>query len=93
MYTVYMAWSNAEQILVVILASALAVFLILAIVVAILAIRLLQKLHVIADKAERVVEAAGAVGNLFKKTSGTIGIFRFFQSLADLVQRKRNNKE
>lgn len=88
-----MELDTAQQILVIILASALAVFLILAITVVVLVIRLLQKLRLIADKAEKVVETAGSLGDMFKKTTGTVGLFRFVQSVVGMVQQKRSNKE
>lgn len=89
-----MELDTTQQILVIILAAALAILLILAIVVVVLVIRLLQKLKMIATKAEKLVSTAESVGDMLKKTSGTVGLFRFVQSLAGIVQQqKRNNKE
>lgn len=94
LYTTYMELDTTQQILVIILASALALLLVLAIVVVVLVIRLLQKLKLIVTKAEKLVDTAESVGDMLKKTTGTVGLFRFVQSVVGMVQQqKRNNKE
>lgn len=86
----FMDLNTAQQILVVVLASALAIFIILSIVIAILVIRLLQTLRMVADKAEHLVESAEAVGDVFKRMAGPVGIWKFIRSIADMVsQHKR----
>lgn len=89
-----MELSTAQEILVVILASALAVFLIFAIVAAAQVIRLLQTLRDIAQTAERVVHSAESAAEMLKSAAAPVGIFRFVRSLADIVtEHKRKNKE
>jgi hypothetical protein len=86
--------STTQQILLVILGSALAVFLVLAIVVIILVIRLLATIKLITTKAEKLIESAEAVGQVFKKASGPVGIFNVIKGAFDMVQQhKRSNKE
>lgn len=60
---------------------------------AVLVIRLLQTLRLITAKAEKVIESAEAVGQVFKNASGPVGVFRFVKSVVDMAQQKRNNKE
>lgn len=89
-----MELSTAQEILVVILASALAIFLVLAIVVTVLVIRLLQTLRGIAQTAERVVHSAESAAEMLKSAAGPVGIFKFVRSIADMVtEHKRKNKE
>lgn len=78
-----MELSTVQEIILSILAAALALFLILAIAIAVMVIRLLKTLRTIADKAEKVVESAETVGNIFKKTANPIGIFRLIQGIID----------
>jgi hypothetical protein len=88
--------STTQQILLIILASALALFLLLSIVVVILVIRLLQKLRLIVDKAEKVIESAEAVGEVFKKAAGPVGLLRLLHGLVDMAskhKRDNDNKE
>jgi hypothetical protein len=78
-----MELSTVQQILLSILAAALALFLILSIAIAVMVIRLLKTLRTVAEKAERVVESAEAVGDVFKKAAGPLGIFRLIQGIID----------
>jgi hypothetical protein len=83
-----MELSTVQQIILIILASALAIFLILSVAIAVMVIRLVKTIRVIADKAERVVESAEAVGDVFKKAAGPMGILRFIQGV---MEHKRAN--
>lgn len=80
--------NTAEQILVVILAAALAVLLILAIVATVQVIRLVKVLQVIALKAENFVESAEAMGEMVKRTVGKLTVLKFVNSIVDLVKHK-----
>jgi hypothetical protein len=86
-----MELSTAQQILVIFLSAGLAIFLVLAIIIAAMAIRILMTLRMIADKAERLVESAEAVGNIFKNTAGPLGVFRFLHGVLDTVRSKHDN--
>lgn len=85
LYTGYMDLSTAQQILVIVLASALAIFLILSIVAVALIIRLVATLRMVANKAEHVIESVESVGDLFKRTAGSFGIFKFLRGIVDTV--------
>lgn len=85
--------NTTQQILVVVLASALAIFLVLSIVAVALVIRLLATLRMVANKAERIVESVESIGDAFKKTAGPLGIFRFVKSMVDVVHNHGQDKQ
>jgi cell division protein FtsB len=84
--------NTAEQILVVILAAALAVFLVLAITATVYIIRLLKILNEIAEKAEHLVNSAEAVSDMVRQTVGRLTLLRFVRGVVDLVQHKEGKK-
>jgi uncharacterized metal-binding protein len=79
--------NNAEQILVVTLATALAIFLILAIVIATQVIRLMKILQVIALKAQDFVDSAEAAADMIKNAAGQLSVLRFLHNIADMVMK------
>lgn len=82
---------TSEQILVVILATALAVLLVLAIVIAVLIIKLLKTVGRITDKAEHVIQTAEHVGEAFSNVGGPLAIFKVIKNITELVS-KHNKK-
>ena len=80
--------NTAEQILVIILAAALAVFLILAIIVAAMLIRLMKTLNGIADKAQEVVTNAEKTAEMVKSAVGQLSVLRFIQNMVTMVQKR-----
>lgn len=89
-----MLMNTAEEILVVILAAALAVLLVLAIVATIFLIKLVKTLQKVADKAESFVDSAEKTADLVKSAVGQLSIVRFVQNVVDMVQKrtKKSNK-
>ncbi len=86
---------TTEKILLIILASALALFLILAIVSIVLVIKMLKSINRITDKAEKFVDSAEAVGQIFKSTAEQMTFLRLIRNVAELVGKhhKPNDKE
>ncbi|HEU4914511.1 MAG TPA: hypothetical protein VFT16_03870 [Candidatus Saccharimonadales bacterium] len=84
-----MELSTVQQIILVILASALAIFLILAVAIAVMILRLLKTIRMIADKAEKVIETAESVGEVFKKAAAPAGVFHFIQGIVDAARHKK----
>ena len=80
--------NTAEQILVVILAAALAVFLVLAIIAAVYVIQLVKTLQNIALKAESFVDSAESVSAMVKQAIGHLSVLRFVRSVVELVHNK-----
>lgn len=85
--------STAQQILVVVLATALAIFLVLSIVIAILIIRLVKTLQGVAERAEHLVASAEAVGDVIKNAAGPVTVLRFVRSMVDLVATHKKASE
>ena len=77
--------NTAEQILVILLAVALAVLLVLAIVAVVAIIRLVQSLRRISESAERVVHTAEAAAEMLKKTATPLSIFSFVKHIVNQV--------
>lgn len=89
-----MLMNTAEQILVVILSSALAVFLILAIIIAVQVIRLMKVLNKVAVKAQEVVDNAEKTAELVKSAVGQLSVMRFVQNVVNMVQKaKKGDKK
>ena len=78
---------TSQDLLVIILSTALAVLLVLAIAIAVLVIKLLQSVKRITDKAERVVETAEHVGEAFSNASGSLALFRIVRNVAEMVSK------
>ena len=81
--------NTAEQILVVILAAALAVFLVLGIVIATQVIRLMKTLNDVALKAQEFVNSAEKTAEVVRSAVGQLSVLRFVQSVVDVVQKHR----
>jgi hypothetical protein len=88
MYTTSMELDTTQQILVIVLATALAVLLIVAIIAIVLVIRLLQTLRIITAKAEKVVESAEAAASILKNASGPATILNLVRGVVKLVHKK-----
>lgn len=84
---------TAEEILVVILAAALAIFLILAIVIAALVIRLMRSLQRITDKAEAMADSAEKTVDAVRGVVGQASLFRFVQSIIGMAQKRSKEDE
>lgn len=83
--------NTAEQIILVVLASALAIFLMLAIAAIVMVIRLIKTLRDIAEKADRIIDSAETVTGLFRKVSGPMTMLHFVRSVAEAVTKHKEN--
>ncbi len=84
--------NTAEQILVIILATALAVFIAVGIVATLALIRLIKKMEIIADKTNNLVESAESVGVMLRQTIGNLSLLRFVRTIMDLVHSKTSKR-
>jgi hypothetical protein len=82
--------NTTEHILVIVLAAALALFLILGIVVVVQVIRLVKTLQVLAAKAEKLVGNAESAAELLKSTVGKFTVLRFAHSIFDMVTKHKS---
>lgn len=76
---------NAEQILVVMLSTALALFLVLGIVAVIKLIQILNHLKHISEKAEKLASTAETVGEFFKYTAGPAAVGKLITNISEAV--------
>lgn len=82
------------KILVIILSSTLAVFLILAIVLTVKIIKLVNHLEDLAQKAQAVAHKAEAIGDIFKSGSSAVAFGKLFANIHQAVfNRKGKGKE
>jgi uncharacterized membrane protein YjdF len=85
-----MLMNTAEQIIVIILASALALFLILAIVATVQIIKLVKALQNVAAKAEAFVDSAEKTADVVKTAVGQLSLMRFVQNVFEMVHKRTN---
>lgn len=83
---------NAETILVVILASFLTLFLVLAILATVKIIQIVNHLNRIADKAEAIADKAGTAASFFSKAAGPAMIGNLLANIADVVGKKAKKR-
>ena len=80
---------NAESILVIILASVLTVFLIVAIVLFVVVIKFIGKLRELADKAKDVAGNVESATEILKKSVGPLAIGKVLTNLAGVILNRR----
>lgn len=84
--------NTTEQVLLVVLGSVLALFLILSIAVVIMVLRLVRDLRRIASKAERVVDSAESVGEIFRKSTTSLSFVRFLRGVAETAMQHKKEQ-
>lgn len=85
---------TAFNIIVVILSVVLAVFLLLAIYVAVRLIQVTNHIKKITESAEQVADRAEHMSRFFEKTATPVAIVKLISNLSNVVQNKRRkNKE
>ena len=76
---------NAETILVVVLSTFLAIFLVLSIVLLIKCIQITNQVKRLTDKAEQLVDTTESVGEFFHKASGNFAAGRVVAQVVNSV--------
>ena len=84
-----MGLTTAEEIILIILASLLVIFVLLAIAVLILFLKLIKSARKFVDKAEHIVESVGTVGDIFKSATGPFALVKFLRNIIDMVQKHK----
>ncbi len=77
--------STAESILVIILSSFLALFLLLGIILTAKLIQLVSRMQEIADKAREVADNVESATEILKKSAGPLAVGRLFVNMAETV--------
>jgi hypothetical protein len=83
---------TTETIIMLILAAALATFLILAVVAIIQVLKLIKTINRVTDKAEHLIENAANVGDIFKSAAGPISALRVLQNIISTVNKIKRGK-
>lgn len=84
--------NTAEQILVIMLSAALAVFLILGIFALVKVNQILKHLRTITEKAEKIADKAEAVSDIFTKSAGTAAITGLISNVVSSFKTHRDKK-
>ena len=84
--------TTAEQIIAIILCSFLGILLILSITVAVVVLKLVNNLRHITAKAERIVDSAETVSDIFRKSATPLGFLHFVRSVADTAAQYKSRK-
>jgi hypothetical protein len=82
-----MELSTAQQVLVIILSTVLAISLILSIVIGVMVIQLVRRIQQMVDKAERAVASVGAVSEAIKSIAGPASLLRAVKLVVNMVSR------
>lgn len=83
---------NAAEILVIVLASFLALFLLLAITVSIKLIQLVNHIRRIAEKAEYIADKAETAASFFSKAAGPALIGNLIANITEAVTKIHKKK-
>ena len=95
-----MLMNTAEQILVVILSSFLALFLFLGIVLVVALLKFTKKMNAIADSAHEIVSKAQDiadkvenVSDMFKRTAGPVALGRHLMNIYEMVTNHKKRSK
>lgn len=79
-----------EQVLVIILGTFLAIFLLLGIILLVLAIKVASSVRRVMQKAEKLTDKAGAIGDFLASASGPLAAARVMSFVSDILFRKKS---
>ncbi len=79
--------NTAFDIIVIILSSVLFIFLVLAICVTIMVLKLVKALRGIVAKGEQLVDSAEAIGEVLKRNAGAAGILRMLMQFVSSFKK------
>jgi hypothetical protein len=84
--------NTAFNILVVTLSSLLGIFLVLAIILTILILKLVASVRRIAAKGEQVVDTAEAAAEVFARAAGPLGVIKAISNIVETVQKHKKGR-
>lgn len=85
--------NTSEEVLVVILAAALAVNLVLGFIVLIKLIQIINHVKKLVAKAEALTDKAEVVSSFFRKTAVPVAIGRLLANISDHLRSKKRSTE
>jgi len=83
---------NAQEILVVFLASALAVFLVLGIILLIICIKIANKVKHITERAEQFSEKAENIAEFLSKSAMPLAVAKFVAVVSEIFKNRDSKK-
>ncbi|HSX31668.1 MAG TPA: hypothetical protein VLF43_00250 [Candidatus Saccharimonadales bacterium] len=81
--------NTAEQILLIILSGALAVFLILAIYLIAQVLKLIKVVNELAGKAQHLIDTAETAADTVKNAAGQLSVLKFIHSVVGMVNKHK----
>lgn len=84
---------SATEILVVILSSFLAIFLLLGIILTVMMIKITRAIGRVVEKAEGAVDNVEAAAAMFKNAAGPLAAGKFLVNIADFFTSKKKGKK
>ena len=87
-----MELSTVQQIILVILASTLAIFLIVGIVIGVLIIKVMKHIRRITEKAEAIADKADSVTTFFQQSAGPAAIAKLISNIVHNMKDSKQDK-
>lgn len=84
---------NAQEILVVFLSTALAIFLLLSIILLVIIIKIANHVKSIIEKAETVADRAEDIADFFSKAATPLAIGKIIASVKDAFTSRSNKRK
>ena len=84
--------TTTDETLIIILCCLMSLFFILLTVLVIMSIQLMKSMKRVAVKAENVVDSVEEAAEVFKDTSGKMGLFKIIRNIIQLTQDKKGRK-
>jgi len=88
-----MTITNSEQIIVIILAATLAIYLLVSVVAIIKVVQILNHIKAIIKKAEEITDKAESVTQFFQNTAGPVAIGKLISNIFNASQRNNRRKD
>lgn len=76
---------TAITVLIIILSSFLALFLLLGILIAYKTIQIVNHVRSITDRAEKIIDSAEHVGDVFRRSAGPLALAKLIAGIAEQV--------
>ncbi len=84
--------TTAEQIIAIILCCFLGIFLILSIALVAAVLKFVNNLRHITAKAEKIIDSAESVSDMFRASAAPLGFLRFVRSVAETAAQHKTRK-
>jgi hypothetical protein len=85
--------NTSEHILVIMLSTALAVLLVLAIAVAVQAYKLIKAVQRVTDKAEHIIQSAEHASAAFANATGSLAVVRVVKNVLEMVAKSKSKSK